>query len=157
MSAAAPERVILNGGDASGPSKAKASATDLMNSLNRIMTSLKADHIQDDAGVDYAGMRKSVGFAEYSALAKELGNKDLDLGSMSELERKAFFINLYNAMTLHVLAIQDSQETMPKDIKGMWNAYSYYVGGQLFTLDEIEHGILRLLKMLQEFETCPKR
>ena len=52
---------------------------------------------------------------------------------------------------------QDSQKTMPKDIKGMWNAYSYYVGGQLFTLDEIEHGILRLLKMLQEFETCPKR
>ena len=46
---------------------------------------------------------------------------------------------------------------MPKDIQGMWNAYSYYVGGQLFTLDEIEHGILRLLKMLQEFETCPKR
>ena len=40
---------------------------------------------QDDAGVDYAGMRKSAGFAEYSALAKELGNKDLDLGSMSEL------------------------------------------------------------------------
>ena len=30
-------------------------------------------------------MRKSAGFAEYSALAKELGNKDLDLGSMSEL------------------------------------------------------------------------
>ena len=49
MSAAAPERVILNGGDAPGPSKAKAkaSATDLMNSLNRIMTSLKADHIQE--------------------------------------------------------------------------------------------------------------
>ena len=40
--------------------------------------------------------------------------------------------------------LQDSQKTAPKDIKGMWNAYSYYVGGHLFTLDEIEHGILRL-------------
>ena len=40
---------------------------------------------QDDAGVDYSGMRRSAGFAEYSALAKELSNKDLDLGSMSEL------------------------------------------------------------------------
>ena len=39
--------------------------------------------------------------------------------------------------------LQDSQTTAPKDIKGMWNAYSYYVGGHLFTLDEIEHGILR--------------
>ena len=38
---------------------------------------------------------------------------------------------------------QDSKTTAPKDIKGMWNAYSYYVGGHLFTLDEIEHGILR--------------
>ena len=42
--------------------------------------------------------------------------------------------------------LQDSQTTAPKDIKGMWNAYSYYVGGHLFTLDEIEHGILRLLE-----------
>ena len=41
--------------------------------------------LQDDAGVDYAAMRKSAGFAEYSALAKELGDENLDLGSMSEL------------------------------------------------------------------------
>ena len=40
--------------------------------------------LQDDAGVDYAAMRKSAGFAEYSALAKELGDEDLDLGAMSE-------------------------------------------------------------------------
>ena len=50
---------------------------------------------QDDAGVDYAGMRKSAGFAEYSALAKELGNKDLDLGSMSELGALFPPINFY--------------------------------------------------------------
>lgn len=141
------ERVILNGRDApttvNVTAARAAAATDLMNRLNRIMTGLKADHIQDDAGVDYAAMRKSAGFDEYSALAKELGDEGLDLEAMSELERKAFFINLYNAMTLHVLAIQDSQTTAPKDIKGMWNAYSYYVGGHLFTLDEIEHGILR--------------
>ena len=41
--------------------------------------------LQDDAGVDYAAMRKSAGFAEYCALAKELGDEDLDLGAMSEL------------------------------------------------------------------------
>lgn len=148
MSAAAAERVILNARKAGNPAVATAAtkvtaATDLMNRLNRIMTGLKADHIQDDAGVDYAAMRRSSGFAEYSALAEDLGDGDVDLGAMSETERKAFFINLYNAMTLHVLAIQDSQAKAPKDIKGMWNAYSYRVGGQLFTLDEIEHGILR--------------
>ena len=49
---------------------------------------------QDDAGVDYAGMRKSAGFAEYSALAKELGNKDLDLGSMSELGALCHLISI---------------------------------------------------------------
>ena len=41
--------------------------------------------LQDDAGVDYAAMRKSAGFVEYSALAKELGDEDLDLATMSEL------------------------------------------------------------------------
>ena len=43
------ERVILNGRDdakTGETAKATATATDLMNRLNRIMTSLKADHIQ---------------------------------------------------------------------------------------------------------------
>ena len=43
------ERVILNGRDDAKTvetAKATATATDLMNRLNRIMTSLKADHIQ---------------------------------------------------------------------------------------------------------------
>ena len=30
--------------------------------------------------------------------------------------------------------------------KGMWNKFAYNVGGLLFTLDEIEHGILRCNK-----------
>ena len=41
--------------------------------------------LQDDAGVDYAAMRKSAGFDEYSALAKELGDEGLDMEAMSEL------------------------------------------------------------------------
>ena len=41
--------------------------------------------LQDDAGVDYAAMRKSAGFAEYSSLAKELGDEVMDMGAMSEL------------------------------------------------------------------------
>ena len=45
------ERVILNGRDdaktvETAKATATATATDLMNRLNRIMTSLKADHIQ---------------------------------------------------------------------------------------------------------------
>ena len=51
MSAAAAERVILNARKAGNPAVATAAtkvtaATDLMNRLNRIMTGLKADHIQ---------------------------------------------------------------------------------------------------------------
>ena len=47
----ASERVILNGRDDDAKTvettaKTTATATDLMNRLNRIMTSLKADHIQ---------------------------------------------------------------------------------------------------------------
>merc|ERR1719291_802631 len=30
--------------------------------------------------------------------------------------------------------------------KGMWTKYAYNVGGLLFTLDEIEHGVLRCNK-----------
>ena len=44
---------------------------------------------QDDAGVDYAAMRRSSGFAEYSALAEDLGDGDVDLGAMSETGARA--------------------------------------------------------------------
>ena len=33
-----------------------------------------------------------------------------------------------------------------KKLQGMWTKYAYNVGGLLFTLDEIEHGILRCNK-----------
>ena len=57
--------------------------------------------LQDDAGVDYAAMRKSAGFVEYSALAKELGDEDLDLATMSELGAR---VRRNPFLPVHILA-----------------------------------------------------
>ncbi len=100
------DRIILNkaAGGSSTASSSPSSATDLMNRLNKLMTTMKSDHIQSDAGIDYASLRMSAAYADYLVLSRQLDG--CDVLALGVSERKAFFINLYNAMTIHVLATQ---------------------------------------------------
>ena len=127
--------ILLNEG------QAKADAgKDVMVNLNRLMTEMKAKFITE-TGIDYVAMRASPVFAEYLDTARTL--KSFDSAALPELERKAFYINLYNCFTMHVLAIQEDNAVSPLKIEGMWTKYAYDVGGHTLTLDEIEHGVLR--------------
>ena len=63
--------------------------------------------LQDDAGVDYAAMRKSAGFSEYSALAKELGDENLDLGSMSEIGARVVHNFVLDLLSMKLNAVTD--------------------------------------------------
>ncbi len=60
----------------------------------------------------------------------------------NEFEARAFWINLYNTLTLH--AIQVAQiKTEILEVLGFYNRFAYQVGEYIFTLNEIEHGVLR--------------
>ena len=82
-------------------------------------------------------------FANYKDLAAELKSLDFTFLKDHENERKAFFINLYNVQMIHALAAQETLPEKPLGVQGMWSKFAYNVGGLLFTLDDIEHGILR--------------
>ena len=59
-----------------------------------------------------------------------------------ELQRRAFFVNLYNVLTAHAMVdfgIRQSVMERPE----LFSVAAYRVGPHVWTLDAIEHGILR--------------
>ncbi len=91
--------------------------------------------------VDYERMKRSEEYEEYLKLSYTL--KNMDLGELKSREEKiAFWINLYNFIAIHgviKLGIRDSV----KDVRSFFKRVHYQIGDMFFSLDDIEHGILR--------------
>lgn len=86
-------------------------------------------------------VRESVAFAEATATARRLAAVDpKSLGPRSA--RLAFWINVYNALALHGAVALG----LRRSVWEVWNFFGrvcYRIGGFVFSLDAIEHGILR--------------
>jgi len=112
------------------------------------ITSLKAAHMSEDGSqVDYQGMAASPQFQDYLETAQLLVNHDPS--SFVENQRKAFFLNIYNSLTLHGMVHQAAIKgalTAPKEVPGFWSITCYDIGGLVYSLDDIEHGVLRANK-----------
>ena len=65
-----------------------------------------------------------------------------DLTGFSKNEKKAFYINAYNALTLHLIVEKREQKSIT-NIRGAWKRITHQVAGTTLTLDAIEHEILR--------------
>ena len=60
----------------------------------------------------------------------------------SELEARAFWLNLYNALTLHALHTAGIRDTV-LERAGFFSGFAYRVSGLDLSLNDIEHGVLR--------------
>ena len=63
-----------------------------------------------------------------------------------QFQRKAFFINVYNSLTIHAMVRQTQLykfTTNPKEVSGFFDKHCYCIGGHIYSLDDIEHGALR--------------
>ncbi|XP_050975794.1 uncharacterized protein zgc:152951 isoform X2 [Labeo rohita] len=116
-------------------------ACELSEALRNLILKLYSDHLSEDGKtVDYKAMSRSLYFERYCDLAVQL--QRVELLSLSREEKLAFFINVYNALVIH----GNLRLGFPKNI---WQRYrffnyvSYFIGGQVFTLQDIENGVLR--------------
>ncbi|MDQ6762434.1 MAG: DUF547 domain-containing protein [Bacteroidota bacterium] len=75
---------------------------------------------------------------------KNLPYNELKNGLASDAEKKAFWINLYNGYTQMILK---SDPDKYKDRNKFFKAKQIEVAGKIFSLDDIEHGILRRSKI----------
>jgi hypothetical protein len=119
---------------------------------------LSADSAAQPVDAYDALLRRHVqeGFVEYEAFAGSPGFKEY-LASLAEArpdakpepERLAFWINAYNAYTIHLINVRGERESIRNIAaptaggNGPWSQPIARVGGRTYTLDEIEHQVIR--------------
>jgi hypothetical protein len=110
--------------------------------LTLAMADLKARFIDADSGVvHYKDIRSAQAFERYKDLTREL--RSFDLRSLRERgQRLAFWINIYNTAVIHGV-IELGLVRSVKDFPGFFDRVTYEIGGFHFSLNEIEHGLLR--------------
>lgn len=136
------EEVPANGNNALSSSKkldAKESL-ELSRVMQKLIKRVKGEFAMGEF-IDYCSLRSSELFNEFQTAASQLSLIDLD--SFNDSQSKAFFINVYNTLTLHgVLSVDPLPDSVLK-VKKFWNTTCYRIGEHVYSLDDIEHGILR--------------
>ncbi len=91
-------------------------------------------------GVDYDGISKSEEFGTYKRLTLELQRVDLE--ALSREEKLALFINVYNVLVIHGMVEKGVPSSLYRRYK-FFSTTAYNIGGRVFSLNDIENGILR--------------
>jgi hypothetical protein len=132
------DRVLNQKGDVS----LEKPPEDLSASLRQAIGDLQAQFFDLEAGrVNYGAMKGSQEYDAYLQKAALLRN--FDFSQFKERQEKlAFWINLYNTMVIHGVIDWDIRESV-KERNGFFTRLKYAIGGYLFSLGDIEHGILR--------------
>jgi hypothetical protein len=117
-------------------------AVQIITDLRNMMNNLRSMFITENGdAVDYPNLRRSKEFnVDYRNAAYQLRN--IDLSTIDDTERKCLFINLYNTLMIHALIVFGVPTSVIGKKHFFYNA-KYIVGGFCFSLNDIEHGILR--------------
>jgi hypothetical protein len=130
--------IVLNAGEPSQvPSEQPIDVA-----LTLAMADLKAHFIDTEKGVvRYNAIKGSAEFDRYKDLTR--GLRSFDPRSLTEKEKRlAFWINIYNTAVIHGV-IELALERSVKEFRDFFDRMTYEIGGFLFSLNDMEHGILR--------------
>lgn len=143
--------LVLNshqeGDDPSGMSQVTGDGggVEISEMLQKAVLRMTGKFLKEATGtVDYQALRNSKEFRDYCAITASL-KKVKNLSALSPTQYLGFFINIYNALTVHsICEIQKTTDIgTTLDVPNFWGTHAYNIGGFIFTLDDIEHGILR--------------
>ncbi len=96
--------------------------------------------------VDYPAFARDASFARYLASLNAVQEKTLD-----PQERLAFWINVYNAFTIQLVASHGETRSIRNidktfgvlRLKGPWSNPLVHAAGRILTLDDVEHTMIR--------------
>nr|GEX68214.1 glutaredoxin-related protein [Tanacetum cinerariifolium] len=110
--------------------------------LAKIMSAiLKSYASEDGCHLDYLGISKSEEFQRYVNLMQEL--QRVDISTLSDSERLAFFLNLHNAMVIYDIINIGHLEDAVIDRRSFDTDFIYVIRGFLYSLTTIINGVLR--------------
>ncbi|KAJ7965657.1 Glutaredoxin/DEP/DUF547 domain-containing protein [Quillaja saponaria] len=101
---------------------------------------LEAYTSEDGRHVDYRSIHGSEEFARYLRIVEEL--QRVELQHMSREQKLAFFINLYNMMSIHALLVL-GHPAGALERRKLFGDFKYVIGGSSYSLSAIHNGILR--------------
>ncbi|KAL3830730.1 hypothetical protein ACJIZ3_019532 [Penstemon smallii] len=109
--------------------------------LTSLMSAILESYASDDrTHLDYIGISNSEEFRRYVNLVEDL--QRINLLTLSENEKLAFFLNLYNGMAIHGV-IRIGHPGGMIDRRSFFSEFMYVVGGYPYSLNSIKNGILR--------------
>ena len=73
----------------------------------------------------------------------DLGTRPEDVFCVNDFFNQLHHTDVYNALTIHGLAVADQLPSSVLDIAHFWQVTAYNIGGLVYSLDDIEHGVLR--------------
>lgn len=91
--------------------------------------------------LDYGRIKTSPEYLGYLRTSQLLPKIDL-MKLTSAREKIAFWVNVYNSMVIHAVIAMGVQGSVDKT-PGFFSDAAYLIGGNPFSLNEIEHGVLR--------------
>ncbi|KAI5079505.1 hypothetical protein GOP47_0004984 [Adiantum capillus-veneris] len=117
------------------------STSEIEVSLRKFTLAIIDSYVSDDGKrVDYQSISMSEEFRRYVKMTELLHR--FDPSTLSQEEKLAFFINLYNIMTIHAIIIL-GHPTGPLDRRRLFGDFQYLVGGYPYSLSAIQNGVLR--------------
>eukprot|EP01105_Mastigella_eilhardi_P021197 TRINITY_DN510_c0_g1_i1.p1 TRINITY_DN510_c0_g1~~TRINITY_DN510_c0_g1_i1.p1 ORF type:complete len:1007 (-),score=356.97 TRINITY_DN510_c0_g1_i1:60-2822(-) len=130
-------------GDARGPEEVALSLLDQI-----VQIYLRCGYAGWCLDANIVGVTYHPDFPEFVEALSELQNLDLNLLKTNE-QKIAFWINVYNIMSLHSAAVnhilpsRDPIIVKPREKGTAMMDFRYIIGGHTFTHYEVEHGMLR--------------
>lgn len=135
--------ILVHSGNSQSPHKENSIVPD-----HKIWDELLKKYVNDDGFIDYKGiMSEKVKFEKYL----DLLSNNAPSNNWSENEKLAYWINVYNAFTVKLIvdnypveSIKDLNPTVSiPTVYTVWTKEWFKIGGEDFSLDRVEHKILR--------------
>ncbi|ELU10998.1 hypothetical protein CAPTEDRAFT_203097 [Capitella teleta] len=133
------ESSALNAGETS--ECAMMPVNELGEAIRRLILQIYSVFLSADGrSVNYKSIATSSEFKKYGKLTRELVRVDIEKASRDE--KVAFFINIYNALVIHANIVRGPPSNLWQRYK-FFNTVQYIIGGQTYSLQDIENGVLR--------------
>lgn len=117
------------------------SADKMAQDIRKIVLKLFSSFLSESGKtVDYKGMGASPLWAKFKQMATQLQRVDVE--KLSDDEKLAFFINIYNVLVIHA-TVEKGVPTNNLQRYKFFSGTSYLIGGYTLSLNDIENGILR--------------
>jgi hypothetical protein len=137
------DKVCLNNDDNNNINDENVAINKLITSIRSSMLRLKGESMSEDGTkVKYTGIKDSKTFHTYLDHVSKL--KNIKLEEIEQHQKKGFWINIYNSLIIHaqVIGLTNNKGGIRDRLK-LYASASYNIGGYLFSLNDIENGILR--------------